>query len=251
MCTLTIVPLQDGYRLVVNRDELRSRAPAQAPREHRVDGRACVWPVDGKEGGTWVAVSESGLALSVQNVNPDPRPALPRGVVSRGHIVPPMMGISNASDSLLALENLALETFAPFRLVAADSRSIIEARWNREALSITRRPMQAVCFTTSGLGDHLVTDRLGLFDEFLRERGATAEMQDAFHAHSWVDRPEVSVRMARGDARTVSVTSVTVARAPAGTRCEMSYSDDAGTARITVGGAAANLALSADGRGTW
>lgn len=250
MCTLTIVPLQDGFRLVVNRDEQRSRASALAPREHRVDGRTCLWPVDGKEGGTWLAASETGLVMSVQNVNPDPRPALPRGVVSRGHIIPPMMGLTNPADALLALENLALETFAPFRLVAADARAIIEARWNRETLSITRRPMQAVCFTTSGLGDHLVTDRLSLFDEFVQERGVTEAMQDAFHAHEWPDRAHLSVRMSRPDARTVSVAAVRVTRTGSGVRCEMSYTDDAGTSRADVG-ARAGLALSADGRAAW
>lgn len=236
---------------MVNRDELRSRAPAQGPSSQRVDGRACLWPVDTKEGGTWLAVSETGLAMSVQNVNPDPRPFLPKGVISRGHIIPPMMGLSNPADALLALENLALETFAPFRLVAVDARAIIEARWTRESLSITRRPMQAVCFTTSGLGDHLVTDRLALFDRFLSEQGPTVGMQDAFHAHTWPERPEVSVRMSRSDARTVSVTTVEAVRANTGIHCEMTYADDAGTARASLGEGASRLALSADGRRAW
>jgi len=263
MCTLTIVPLGSGYRLVVNRDELRARVSASAPRVTRVSGRSCVWPVDGKEGGTWIAVSDAGVSMSVQNVNPDPRPALPRGIVSRGHIIPPMMGVGSASEALVALENLDLETFAPFRLVALDARSILEARWNREALSITRRPMQAVCFTTSGLGDHLVTERLTLFDSFVRDRGATREMQDAYHAHRWADRPEISVHMARADARTVSVTRVEVTRAERGSLVEMEYSDDGGTARASVGaeraaggapagGApAGGVAAAIDGRAAW
>lgn len=254
MCTLTIVPLRGGYRVMVNRDESRVRAGATGPRVSRVGARECVWPVDGKEGGTWIAASDGGVVMSIQNVNPDPRPVLPKGIVSRGHIIPPMMGLTSPSDALLALENLDLETFAPFRLIAADARSILEARWNREALSITRRPMQAVCFTTSGLGDHLVTDRLTLFDAFVRERGVTGEMQEAFHAHRWAERPEVSVNMARPDARTVSVTLVEVMRGEGGTRAQMTYRDDAGTARASVGSAVSastGVAAAVDGRGAW
>ena len=42
---------------------------------------------------------------------------------------------------------------------------------------------------------------------------AQVERQQAFHAHRWPDRPEVSVLMTRRDARTVSRTAIEVTEA--------------------------------------
>jgi hypothetical protein len=70
--------------------------------------------------------------------------------------------------------------------------------------------------TSCGLGDHLVqTPRRELFEAFVRSGAMTAQVQDAFQQHRWSDRPHVSVRMNRGDARTVSYTVIELGPAAA------------------------------------
>jgi hypothetical protein len=65
--------------------------------------------------------------------------------------------------------------------------------------------------TSSGLGDDLVTGpRMALFQQFLSTVTDTIAAQDLFHLHQWRGREEVSVRMRRGDARTVSSTVVEI-----------------------------------------
>jgi len=49
-----------------------------------------------------------------------------------------------------------------------------------------------------------------LFDSMITDSEESAATQDRFHAHSWPDRPELSVLMSRADARTVSITAVEV-----------------------------------------
>ena len=83
MCTVSVIPLHDhrGYRLVTNRDELRSRPPATRPRLHTpATTLGAIWPVDSDAGGTWIATNDAQLTLCTMNINPDPRPAPPHGL---------------------------------------------------------------------------------------------------------------------------------------------------------------------------
>lgn len=212
MCTLTIIPLRGGFRLVTNRDESRTRARATPPRAVRVGGVSAAWPVDPAGGGTWVAVSGRGLALSVLNLNERPARELERRAddLSRGLLIPELIGAESAERAASALAERELVRFMPFTLIAADARRLVSARWDRERLEVSSRSLGGACFVSSGLGDALVADRLPLFAELVASRGWTADSQDAFHAHRWPERPERSVLMSREDARTVSRTVVEV-----------------------------------------
>jgi len=224
VCTVSIIPLASaGYRLVTNRDESRRRAAADPP-EWRgpptLPVRA-LWPTDSHAGGTWVAAAETGLALALLNVNArgaETAPARP-GRRSRGLLIPTLIdsrGGDEAADRLLAAD---LSRFDPFRLIAVEPDGdglprALDARWDGERLHVTAHGTRATCFASSGLGDGFVLARLPLFEEVVVSAGATPESQDAFHAHRWADRPEISVLMSRDAARTVSVTTVEVS--PAG-----------------------------------
>jgi hypothetical protein len=150
----------------------------------------------------------------------DPR-SVP-GLRSRGLIIPSLLGSESAEAVMSRLERVALRQYAPFRLLAIGSSPespIAEARWDRSALQVRWHDPGAVCFVSSGLGDHLVTPRLELFEELVAGPGANPERQDEFHRHTWADRPETSVLMSRSDARTVSITTVEIA----GSEVRMEY----------------------------
>ena len=69
-----------------------------------------------------------------------------------------------------------------------------------------------VMLTSSSLGDDVVeAPRRRLFERLVvRNEGAWLRAQARFHAHQWPSRPEVSVRMERPDARTVSRSQIDV-----------------------------------------
>lgn len=218
MCTLTVIPLLDhgrpvGFRLATNRDESPARALARRPERRRVGPVTALWPVDPVGGGTWIAATDRGVVLSVLNYNLTPPPALPAaGLVSRGQIIPAVAEVSRAADAIKRLGSIDLACFAPFRLVVADRAALLVAAWDRATLRVERRELGPACFASSGLGDHLVAPRLALFDEWLASRALTSAVQDEFHRHEWPGRPEISVRMRRDGARTVSTTVVEVRR---------------------------------------
>ncbi len=262
MCTLTVIEQPSGYRVAVNRDEKRSRPPASGPDAHRAGAGRALWPTDTLAGGTWIASSDRALTLSVQNVNPTPPLALPPSLVSRGEIIPRIIGARSAWAAASELRRMHLDLHAPFRLVAIDDSEIVEARWDRTSLETRRRPLGPACFVTSGLGDCLATPRLGLWELFLAEHGQTAAMQDEFHRHFWPDRPEISVHMSRADARTISTTTVETVLHNAGAEIRMSHRDDAGVRRASLEAPAvagvlhraapvAARALGTDHRGAW
>ena len=234
MCTVTIIPTRDGFRLVTNRDERRTRPPALPPDVRVFGTREALCPIDSQAGGAWVAATDAGLVFTVLNGNPAPMPPLPPKdlLVSRGLIIPSIASATSLSEAVSLTENLPLERLAPFRLVACDGRTIVEARWARESLSLSRRPIAPACWASSGLGDHLVEVRQPLFREIVVDAGATPEAQDAFHRHQWPDRTRVSVVMSREDARTVSRTTVDVALSAREAR--MVYEDDNGTTRAAL-----------------
>ncbi|MDX2131183.1 MAG: NRDE family protein [Planctomycetota bacterium] len=245
MCTVSVISLSGerglhlagaaGFRVMVNRDEQRDRPAALFPRWRSVAasdpsfaraGVRAIWPIDPRGGGTWVGASDRGLVLCLLNVNPTPPPSLPPNLVSRGAIIPRLIGAEGGAGVLRALATLDLERFAPFRLVVIEpdrpgrawrgGHVVSEAWWDRDELRVRAGLVGQACFVSSGLGDGLVAGRLALFDQ--QVAGAPSpEAQERFHAHRWTGREHLSVLMSREDARTVSVTTVEVAPRAAAT----------------------------------
>ena len=226
MCTVTVLPLTSAdrfaaagdFRLACNRDELRTRAPALPPIQARHGQRWALRPRDMPFEGTWIAVNDAGVALTLLNYNPPraeqiwPPPGLRR---SRGLIIPELLQYESVQQVAAATVKLNRDDLPPFRLIAVDVAACAEFTSNGPVLQwrhARRRADEVLFFTSSGLGDDVVEPpRRALFEEFL-QRGAwrTPQDQDAFHRHSWPDRTSVSVCMRRDDAHTVSFAVVTV-----------------------------------------
>lgn len=238
MCTVSVIPIRYaaspcrdaalGYRVVTNRDEQRDRSDAEPPRWRRLcaDGEPVVCPIDPRGGGTWVAATRCGLTLCLLNGNPRPYPALPPAgrLRSRGAIIPDLLSLGGVSpaEAVDALAGMDLEAFAPFTLLSiglerdgtGEQVMIRRAAWTRSSLARSVVPSAGFCEASSGLGDDIVQPRLPLFRKIMAEHGHGPLAQDRFHAHTWPERPEISVMMNRPDARTVSVTTVEVSSRP-------------------------------------
>ncbi len=251
MCTLTIIPIHDhqgeqfSYRVVMSRDELRSRAPALPPQRSHVRNVEVIHPVDAESGGAWILANSHGVAFCLLNVNITPPPDLTRipNLRSRGTILPEIADARSAIEATDRHTARPLDAFAPHRLVCVDRENVAQARWDGEQVDASDRPLAPMCFVSSGLGDHFVEPRLGLFHSMLASEPLTPVQQDAYHHHRWADRPEVSVLMTRSDARTVSITTVhALFASAAGARSEMVYETDDLRTEIVLDSAADNSA---------
>ncbi|MCA9292501.1 MAG: NRDE family protein [Phycisphaerales bacterium] len=219
MCTVTIISLPGGgRRLVSNRDELRARPDAIPPEAQVIDGVRVLAPRDPLGGGTWVAGNDRGLAMTLLNLNERPRAGMPPGRISRGGIVRHASGANTAHEAMAAAAELDLDGMLPFRFVVVQGDIVLEGRWDQRRFDVLEHTLECgvegapgtACFTSSGLGDALVTPRLALWRQWSETQPVTVALQDKFHGHRWSDRLSISVHMERTDARTVSTTAVNV-----------------------------------------
>jgi hypothetical protein len=200
-------------RLACNRDELRSRPAALTPRIQQFGPRRAVLPVDPTSGGTWVAVNDAGLALTLLNVNSKKGSAPVAAPLSRGKVIPALLHADTPLSAAFSALNLDPAQYAPFRLVLVSRREGVEVHSDGMRIRLVRRLglTRPKLFTSSGLGDQAVEGpRRQLFGEFFDRPGDRLARQDVFHLHRWPDRPHLSVCMDRQDARTVSHTVVSL-----------------------------------------
>lgn len=220
MCTVTIVPHERGVRLLCNRDERRTRPAALPPQVHTLERHRAIFPVDPQGGGTWVGVNDSGLIVAILNLQ---RAGLRdwqlevgswRLSRSRGLVVTELLRRRSLPDAAAAVKSRDLTAFEPFRAVLVQDGHVglvthagnAPVLWSVLPVSVPR------LFTSSSLGDEFVgPPRRRLFERMvIRSRDGWLRGQARFHDHQWSHRPEISVRMERDDALTVSRTTIDI-----------------------------------------
>lgn len=217
MCTVTWLARAGGFELFCSRDELRTRAAALAPRLTETTGGRFLAPLDPDGGGTWVAVNDRGLALTLLNDYAADRRA--GEFKSRGRLVSRLAAAGSLAGSLADLEALDLGRYRPFRLLLLAPGAAPSVRhWDgrREA----SEPPSSPPLLTSSSRDPEGADRA--------RRALLARVADgrldadallAFHRSHEPERGPLSPCMHRSDAATVSFTHLAVD----GERATMSY----------------------------
>lgn len=217
MCTVTWLETDGGYHLFSSRDELRSRGPARPPRLHERAGVRFLAPIDSDGGGTWIAVNEQGVGLTLLN---DYAADQGGGVFeSRGRLVTLLAAAGSAAEVGAALAGLDLGRYRPFRLVvlAPGERGVVR-HWDgrREAEEAPGEPPLLTSSSVDPAGaDAARRDLLG------RMGPPDAERLAVFHRSHEPERGPLSPCMHRSDARTVSFTRLDVTAK----RAVMAYQD--------------------------
>jgi hypothetical protein len=218
MCTLSFLPKNDGYIVAMNRDEQLSRPIALPPTIHTSAGSKAIYPLD-VEGGTWIAVTESGTTWALLNRNSTLQGKKRR---SRGEII--LAGLQSAGQ-LKAIEELRiLDEVLPFRLVilSAASRQVREWVWDGQEFACMPHPWQAHHWFSSGRSDAEASEIRGrTFVESAADPSAgSLEWLRKLHRSHDPERGAFSICVHRPDARTVSYTEIQVLH----TVVSMSYS---------------------------
>ena len=224
MCTVTVVPHETGIRLMCNRDERRTRPAAIPPRVYELGGRLAAFPVDPQGGGSWVGLNDADIAMALLNAASAPRRCAEAPKRSRGLIVRELLSCRSMPHVLEAIASLDIGSFEAFRLVVVHGSAVAVATHDG-ARAMTCRQIwldTPLLFTSSSLGDARVeAPRRRLFERMVVQgRAGWLDGQAHFHRHQWRSRPEISVRMEREDALTVSHTVVDVTAAGRGVRYE-------------------------------
>jgi hypothetical protein len=226
MCTVSWVHEADGYELLCNRDEKRTRAQAHAPRIHTARGVRFIAPIDGDFGGTWIWTNQFGLSICLLNgANLSGTDGAQRVVHrmkrSRGLLMMDLVGAPSAARACALVHGIELRPFAPFTLVILEPdlpAAIVE--WNGAEKSIVLHgdpymPLVSSSFDPAGVRFR----RQELFRRYTNGEAAEADDLLAFHSSHGSGAGAYSPCMHRTGAETVSMSRVKVSESVA----EFSY----------------------------
>ena len=214
MCTLTILPTEDGHCLItMSRDERRDRIePGKVFTHSQV-----TYPLDSHSGGTWFASDRRGCVLSLLNRYQSP---FDKSRASRGGLIPLVLQQKNPVDWLIDLDPAA---YNPFDLFCIDAGHIWHCSWggveSDQGYRISEINLQkGFMFSSSSWNTHAVLAyRQELFSQWLwsaadQERVfKPRHILHGFHLLQDRERPQWSVLMDREWSHTKSVCQVNTA----------------------------------------
>lgn len=136
MCTLSFLPVENGYVAAMNRDELRTRPPALPPTIYTASELSVVYPRE-PSGGTWIGANSRGTLLALLNWYSMQAGKLPEKSRSRGEIVPLALQSPDAPGTDNKLRRLNLAGIYPFRLFGffPNEKQIREWCWDTRNLT--------------------------------------------------------------------------------------------------------------------
>jgi len=211
MCTLSIIPAEQGYLAGMNRDELLMRSPALPPATFHRKGMDALYPREAS-GGTWIACNGHGNLLALLNWNEvDLRP-LGQKSRTRGCVIPELIYEAESSSTDLRLRQMNLFGIFPFRLIGAfpEERTSIEWRWDGMRATRFNYPWERRHWFSSSLSDSAATAvRSGVCEA----AGSEAAVLDEpwlrrLHRSHTPDPGPFSICVHRSDAASVSYTEV-------------------------------------------
>jgi len=244
VCTLSWIPLPDGYVLAMNRDERRTRAPALPPSVADAGGSPALMPVDGDAGGTWISVNDRGHALALLNRWEESPHDAGTPLVSRGLLVKDLAGLSSSAALRVALGALPLSRYRPFTLVSvAPAKPPLLFEWNGRVLRHGTAAEPGLVRTSSGSDQVGVERSRGALFSAARAApgGLNAEALPALHRSHEPAKGPLSICMHRDEAVTVSFSLIRTSlgkvlfRYVTGSPCETgSYTESSLPLRLAV-----------------
>lgn len=183
MCTLTWLMNEDGYTLLFNRDELKTRQRAIPPAVHLAENKVeYLAPIDADAGGTWLAANAYGVTICLLNDYRAKEPTVEADQIrSRGNVVAKLAGMESVSEIEAGLRALNLSLYRGFRLVVFADRGVHQWRWNARQLEKLDARENRNPITSSSFDEDNVqrTRRL-----FYSSYGETSNLEDLLEFHS-------------------------------------------------------------------
>jgi uncharacterized protein with NRDE domain len=211
MCTLTYLLNDDGYELFFNRDEQRSRALATPPKMHQKTN--AIYPTDPQGQGTWIAVNKQGLSFALLNhyqgsFNDN------KEIVSRGQLILSLLELCGTGDEIIEkFEMMNLGVYQPFQLcifpknLSLKNQVVYSFKWTGSKLYLSDADLPI----TSSSVDFLEVSqkRKQRFNDIVDKESPLVQQHKDFHFSSEAISKQ-SVNMERKDAKTVSISHISV-----------------------------------------
>lgn len=221
MCSVSFVPLENGFLLTSNRDE-KSYRPTIEPKIYFESEVKLLYPKDGKAGGTWIVAKEDGTSIILLNgafVNHQKKD---RYTKSRGIV---LKEIITAKEPISYFSEMNFEQIEPFTLIIFHKTILTEVKWDGVEKHIIQKSINKPHFWSSAtLYDQSQQDiRHQWFQDFCTSKSIlTAESILSFHRNNHSENIEFGLVINREDkTQTVSITQLVLRH----DKVEMTYID--------------------------
>jgi uncharacterized protein with NRDE domain len=221
MCSVSFVPLKEGFILTSNRDEKIYR-PTMEPKIYNGDKVKLLYPKDEKAGGTWIVAREDGTCIVLLNGAFINHQKKENYIKSRGVV---LKEVITAEDPESCFSEMNLKQVEPFTLIIFHNNQLTEMKWDGvKKYSIPKEVNNPHFWSSATLYD---TDQQKIrrqwFQDFCNEKSVlTNDDILAFHSHSHSENTEYGLVINRKDkTQTVSITQVVTEN----NKAEMTYID--------------------------
>jgi transport and Golgi organization protein 2 len=213
MCTLSWLRHDQGFAVLFNRDERRTRRAGLPPEEQMRGGVRFLAPVDPEGGGSWAAVNDRRIALCILNQYDKGRD-LVAGPVSRGQLLLGLAHLSSQAEVWQEVRTAGLMQYAPFRLAVFEpGLPALILSWDGAGLTDRIEGQSGLLATSSSLvQEEAELSRRELFDQALQGGMVDEAAFDQLHRSHLPEKGALSICMHREDAVTVSLTRLVVER---------------------------------------
>ncbi|MDD5150288.1 MAG: NRDE family protein [Flavobacterium sp.] len=221
MCTVSFVPLQNGFLLTSNRDEKIYR-PTIAPKIYSENDIKLLYPKDEKAGGTWIVAKEDGTTIILLNgafINHQKKPNYSK---SRGVI---LMEIIQAQFPLIHFQEMNLDNIEPFTLIIFQNNILTEVKWDEVEKHIIEKSIKKPHIWSSATLYNRIQriKRKQWFEDFCRyNMPLSIDKILSFHTNTKATNTEFGLVINREDkTKTVSITQLLLKN----DKLEMTYID--------------------------
>lgn len=210
MCTMTWFTTDQGYQLFFNRDESLLRAHADLPTIQAQNDIAYISPTDTDAGGTWIAANQLGITVCLLNHYQFEQIATYKNWISRGEVV---RQFADTADLLSAQEQfnaMCLDDYRAFRMFIIErSGKNLLCVWDGHTARIEHN-VQSPKSSSSVDAQHVKKLRRELFASRQLPSSKSSADYLHFHASHFPKKSADSVCVHRKDAKTVSLSHVSV-----------------------------------------
>lgn len=204
MCTVSWECLNGGYELVFNRDELRTRPEALAPKQFvDASGVSYMAPIDPRGGGSWFASNAYGLSICILN-HYSAQSGRSTNFRSRGQLLLDLAGSKDLDELEARLSRSNGDHLhRAYRLLAFARNEEAPRSYKWDELEIERQTsFERRMLTSSSFDTVRVTAARERLYDLVQPEGLESMIQ--FQSRSLLESTAMTIRMSRPDAKTVS-----------------------------------------------
>jgi uncharacterized protein with NRDE domain len=210
MCSVSFVPLKEGFILTSNRDEKIYR-PTMEPKIYNEDTVKLLYPKDEKAGGTWIVAREDGTCIVLLNGAFKNHQKKENYIKSRGIV---LKEVITAKDPKSYFSEMNLKQIEPFTLIIFHNNQLTEMKWDGvKKYSIPKEINKPHFWSSATLYD---SDKQKIrrqwFQDFCNKNSVlTPNDVLSFHSNTHSENTEYGLVINRKDkTQTVSITQVVI-----------------------------------------